>query len=543
MSAAVVVVVVHLLLGADAAPCASPRQAAATILGNLNAAGGKASGPEVRRALRCVDVPTGMSALTLAERLATLQDALDSAGIVVRPQDIPDDAHHLDPRSFLPEFVLTPSLPRVRLVQNDEGEWKLPADVLRDADAIHNDVVAIDLQRLSKKLGPSWHQKALGIEAWQAAGFVVVVVAAVLLRLLLALLLLRQLTLLLKAVGLEVEFQELKAAARPVGFILGCVVVGVFAPTLALPAAVTALVLGGTRLIAAVSLVWLAFRLVDIAARHFAKRATGTHTRMDDHLVPLLSRMAKLVVLVLGAVLGLQLVGIDVGSLVAGLGIGGLAVALAAKDTIGNLFGSIAIFLDRPFQIGDWVILNHGAVEGTVENVGFRSTQIRTIRDTVISVPNAKLADAEVDNAGARRYRRLHFLVSFTLDASAAQLEAFARAARGCLLRRERVQKSGIEVHVHELTAGVVQVLVHCYVVEATWSAELHSRQEVLLDLLRIAADLGLQLASARTLHIAAENPAALSSSELEARVARWSAAPSPETPARPNSPASEASS
>ncbi|MDP2342782.1 MAG: mechanosensitive ion channel family protein [Deltaproteobacteria bacterium] len=537
MSAVVVVVVAAALLGAggaaDPAPCATPRQAAATILGNLNGAN-----PDVRRALRCIEVPRDMSATTLAARLATLQDALDSAGVVVRPQDIPDDPQHLDERSFLPEFVLTPSLPRVRLVKDDHGDWKLPGDVVRDADVIRSEVVAFDLLRMSKTLGPAWHARALGIELWQAAGFAAVVAVAVLLRLLLAVVLLRKLMVLLTAMGVRHEREELKAAARPVGWLLGCAVVAVFAPTLAFPATLTALVLGATRLTAALSVVWLAVRLVDVTARHFAARAQSTNTRMDDHLVPMLSRMAKVVVMVVGAVLGLQVIGVDVGSLVAGLGIGGLAVALAAKDTIGNFFGSIAIFLDRPFQIGDWVILNHGTVEGTVENVGFRSTQIRTIRDTVISVPNAKLADAEVDNAGARRARRLRFLVSFTLDATPAQVEAFIAATRGALMRRECVKKTDVEVHLHELSADALQVLVHCYVVETTWTGELRTRHEVLMDIVQIAADVGLRLAfPTRTLHLPGDALPTPSSTELDALVAGWTQTKTTTTttPAKPS--------
>ena len=515
----VVVVVVALLAAAEPPQCSTPRLAAATILGNLNA-----KPPDVQGALRCIDAPAGMSTQTVHERLQTLQYALDSAGIVVRPQDIPDDPHHLDARSYLPEFVLSPSLPQVRLRQDRHGQWKLPADVLRDADAISQQGMAFDLRHLIKNLGPAWQERTLGVAVWQAGGFVVVVVVAILLRVLVALLALRQLMVLLTAMGIQHERKELKEAARPLGFMLGCGVVAVFVPPLALPAVLTAFVLGAVKIAAALCTVWLAFGVVDVAARHFAARARATDTRMDDHLVPLLSRMFKLVLLIIGAVAGLQVIGVDVGSLVAGLGLGGLAVALAAKDTIGNFFGSIAIFLDRPFQIGDWVILNNGTVEGTVENVGFRSTQIRTIRDTVVSVPNAKLADAEVDNAGARRARRLRFVMSFTLDSRPAQLEAFIEATRGSLLRRERVKKTDIEVHLYEVSAEALQVLVHCYVDESSWSGELRCRHEVLLDLLQIAADLGLRLAfPTRTLHLPVEATPAPTSVQLQDSVARWS--------------------
>lgn len=503
---------------ADAAPCATPRKAAATILGNLNK-----RPPDVERALRCIDVPKRLPRAALLERLATLQATLDAKGVVVRPKDIPDDADHLDDKSFLPVFVLTPAVPRLRLERDDRGDWRLPADVIDGADAIYADVAVVDVEDFALRFGARGQERVLGLRVWQWVGLFLVLGLGVLLRFVVAALVVKRASALLVAVGLENKPDELRAASRPLGFVIGFVVVLLTVPNLALPAALTAVIVNASRVSVALGVVWLAFGVIDVAAFHFAARAKGSVSRMDDHLVPLLRRIAKIAVVVIGVVAGLQFVGIDVGSLVAGLGIGGLAVALAAKDTIGNFFGSIAIFLDRPFQIGDWVTTGTGHVEGTVESIGFRSTQIRTIRDTVVTVPNAKLADAEIDNWGARKHRRVRVVVPFALDTDPTQIDAFVTLLRAALAARTEVRKEGFDIHLHEFAEGTMQVLVHIYVAMPDWSQELAFRHQVLAEILRTAEDLGLKLASPTRTQVSA-TPAAptgpLSSSPSSAAAA-----------------------
>src|SRR6185369_10292037 len=124
-----------------------------------------------------------------------------------------------------------------------------------------------------------------------------------------------------------------------------------------------------------------------------------------DQLVPFLREAIKIIIgvfsffFILGAVFH-----INIASLIAGLGIGGLAFALAAKETLENLLGSFTIFLDKPFVVGD--VVKVGSAEGTIENIGFRSTRIRTLEKTLLTVPNKKMVDAELDNLTERVVRR-----------------------------------------------------------------------------------------------------------------------------------------
>src|SRR5690606_23763850 len=110
------------------------------------------------------------------------------------------------------------------------------------------------------------------------------------------------------------------------------------------------------RLLIVVSVVWAAYRMVDVLAERMSIKAAATDSKLDDQLVPLIRKLLKVFVVIAGTLFVLQNLNVNVASVLAGLGIGGLAVALAAKDTLANFFGSIMIFVDRPFQIGDWVV-------------------------------------------------------------------------------------------------------------------------------------------------------------------------------------------
>jgi MscS family membrane protein len=479
-------------------PCGSPRRAAATILGNLARAPESPDQPPtddaIRRALRCIETPRGMASATVIERLRTLQETLDAVGVVVKPADIPDDPSYIDARTFRATFVLSPQAPRIRLQKNDHGEWRLPSDTLEHAETIHDELVGIDLQRFTRNLRPVWRRAFFGIQAWQGVGLLAVLGVGLLLRFMLGAIVTRRLVQLAHSVGWDATIDDLRASSRPLGWLIACATVWLLVPTLALPARWSSRLLAFDRVVAAFCFVWLLMRVVDLVASHLATHAKESPSRMDDHLVLLTRRILKLLLALLGGVMALQSFGVDVGSLVAGLGIGGLAVALAAKDTIGNFFGSIAIFLDRPFQMGDSIATTNGSVEGTVESVGLRSTQVRTIGDTVVTVPNAKMADAEINNFGARRRRRIRLSLSFARDAEPSQLRSFTATLREHLLRQPFVDGDDAEVVAHDLTETAVVVLVHFYVKAATWSEELRQRHDIILAIVEIADEVGLRL-------------------------------------------------
>ena len=259
----------------------------------------------------------------------------------------------------------------------------------------------------------------------------------------------------------------------------------------------------GTSLVAAVAIIMVAYRAIDILVDVLARRASETKTMLDDSLVPLLRTSMRLFVTVVGALFVLQNLDINVSSLVAGLGLGGLAIALAAQDTVRNLLGGVTIFADKPFEVGDWVVVD--GVEGTVEAVGFRSTRVRTFYNSLVSVPNGNLMDAGIDNMGQRRWRRYKTTLGVGYHTTPDQMQAFVEGIRAIIQANSGMRQDYYIVEFHGFGATSLDVLVYCFVDAVDWNEELRTRHVLNLDIMRLAESLKVDFAfPTQTLHIAA---------------------------------------
>lgn len=269
--------------------------------------------------------------------------------------------------------------------------------------------------------------------------------------------------------------------------------------------ALTALTLAA-QLVMAAAAVWGIYRLVDLLSAHFAALAARTESRVDDILIPLVRRAVKIVVLAFVILFIAQNLDIDITSLLAGLGIGGIAFALAAKDTVENLFGSVTVLIDRPFQIGDWVVI--GDEEGTVEEIGFRSTRLRTFYNSRITIPNSKLVNSSVDNLGARRYRRVKCMISVQYDTPPEKIEAFCEGIRELIRRHPYTRKDYYMVYFNAFAESSFEILLYVFHETPDWATELRERHRLFLDIVRLAQRLGVEFAfPTRTVHVSSIPP------------------------------------
>ena len=262
---------------------------------------------------------------------------------------------------------------------------------------------------------------------------------------------------------------------------------------LGLPDTALVILLVAVKLLVSLSGIWSAFRIVDIFDAMWTSKALKTHNKFDDLLVPMLSKSLKVFVVVIGIVFAADNLNIDVTSLLAGLGLGGLAFALAAKDLLGNFFGSVTVLLDRPFSIGDWVVI--GDIEGSVEEVGFRSTRVRTFYNSLVTMPNSILTTNKIDNMGARRYRRMTHKLSVTYDTNPEQIEAFCEGIRKIIQMHPYMRKDFYHVYFNEYGAASLNILVYVFWATPDWSTELRERHRFLLDILRLARQLEVEFA------------------------------------------------
>lgn len=253
-------------------------------------------------------------------------------------------------------------------------------------------------------------------------------------------------------------------------------------------------------------LVWVLFRLVDVLASVTQRFATTTSTRIDDQAVPLMRKTLKVFVAVLGGIFIVQNLGYSVLSVIAGLGVGGLALALAAQDSVANFFGSVVLFTDAPFQIGDYVEVE--GVRGTVEEVGFRTTRVRQDDSSLVSIPNQTFTGSFITNYSARKGRMIEFEFGIAPIASAVAVEAFLARTRALFDAHAEIESDSIEVFLTGLGEWSIEVAARAFTEKPNWTLFLAVREELLLGLLRALDECGLTLAhAARTLFVRDGHP------------------------------------
>jgi MscS family membrane protein len=240
-------------------------------------------------------------------------------------------------------------------------------------------------------------------------------------------------------------------------------------------------------------LMWFGIRLTNNWTEIWRERALLTEGTFDDQLVPVVRTLAKLGIFIVGLLLIIQNLGGQVGSLLTGLGIGGAAIALASKDTIANLFGSIVIFVDRPFQVGDWVEI--GDQEGTVEAVGLRVTRIRTFANSLITVPNSALTTTAINNWSRMRKRRIKLTIGVTYGSTPEQVLAGVTAIRDVLTNDKRIAQDFMLVNFTNFGSSSLDIFVYAFTVTTRWDEYMRVREDVLLQIMRRFRELGLSFA------------------------------------------------
>ncbi|MBI4700807.1 MAG: mechanosensitive ion channel [Deltaproteobacteria bacterium] len=438
----------------------------------------------------------------LAQRLAVVYDHEPAIIDLERLREMKAD--HVDPATREAKVVPHERFPEVYL-ERRAGRWLWSKRSLDWIDRYYVENLS-GLDRAVESM-PSWLKgEVFEVAYWQYLALALLLACGLVLRKALRVVVAARLRRLSQRIGPSLTRSLVDVVASPGATLLVAVLLRLGYPQLRLPADAALVVQLAVRLLIIVSVLWATYRAIDLLAVHLEARAQKTEGRLDSQLVPLLRKALKVVLVVAGALIVLQMLNVNVPSLLAGLGLGGLAVALAAKETLANLFGSLAILLDGPFQIGDWVSVE--GVEGTVEEVGLRSTRLRTAQDSVVVFPNAKLADARIDNFQHRRYRRCLATVALGYEAAPEQVQAFVEGARAVVQANPGTHKDAYEIHVAGFGAQGLEVQVLFFLAVQDWSEELRLRHNVYLELVRLARDLGVRLAvPARALLV--ERPAA----------------------------------
>lgn len=429
-------------------------------------------------------------------------------------------------------MIETEDLKSIQLVPDKNGLWRFSKSTVELIDSDAFDYLIAEERAAGSESAetaasfPLWLQQQFDESWWKTTFLVKDYQWVCLLILLLAGLLIGQLCkwllnfltyLWFRYVRTNVDDDKRKNLGTPIATLANIFVWYQGTKLIDLPTTVMVVVLPVLKFLTILAAVWTAFRTIDLLSNYLRKKARRTASRYDDAIVPLFQSGAKLLAIAAGIMLFVDVFDKDWTTVLGGFGVIGIAVAIAAKDMLGNFFGSITVLADRPFEIGDWVVIDN-SVEGTVEHVGIRSSRLRTFHNSQFIVPNSLLTTAIVDNMGRRNFRRFKTILQVRYDTPADLMDSFCEGVRQ-LIRQNPYAKDDAHVYVNGLGEHSIDILLYMFFECSDWTTELRERHCLITDILRLAEKMNIGFAfPTRTLEVesAESNPKTKGASEPE---------------------------
>jgi MscS family membrane protein len=429
-----------------------------------------------------------------------LKEVLDRVGVTV-PQEISDDPN--DPNPYI---AFSHPVGRIVVSTNGVGEalsWKFTSDTVQASRDLYAAVE--DMPRLSDEPSSSsgsayfvfrdWIRSHCPImldrfgelEAWQAVGWVAVFAISFLLGFALGALIL---AIMRRLIG-GAEYDAERQFRWPLRLALTFSIYKLIIPVIGLPEIAKRFSVGGTGVLLALALMWGGWRLINLLTDLFFERAAAKGAALDNIMMSLAFGAIKLGLVVGGLVFIAIELSLPYNSLLASLSIGGLAVAFASRETLSNIFGAGILAIDRPFKRGDWIVA--GDAQGVVEQVGIRSTRIRTGQDSLIVIPNGKLSDAILNNLGSRRYHLTSAKLPLSYATSASQIKAFQDGVKGLIGAMPQASLERSQVIVVALNPECIEVEVTVSIDSRKASDEITILDALMLEILRLGEQLGVR--------------------------------------------------
>ena len=389
-----------------------------------------------------------------------------------------DNAWRFNPESLSPG-LLDEIKSAIRDIQNQTGEK--PDRI----EGIEDWIVSQEIPWLTRKIA--------FIEVWQWFGLAVIVFIGLIVDLITRLLGMKVLGHLARKVHKATEDITIRRAVRGIGLTGSTATWLLLIPMLDLPLVAFGVLQPAAKLAFILALFWWGWRMTDLAGEVMIGWAKQSETKADDILVPMVRKTLKVLLIAFAMINLAPLLGLNLGPLLAAIGVGSFGFAFAFKNSLENLFGSVTVILDRPFQVGDWIIVD--GIEGTVETVGIRSTRIRTFYNSLVSLPNSNLVTSKVDNYGLRKYRRWKSMVGIVYGTPVPRIEAFCEGIRELVREHPYTRKDYYQVWVNEFGPSSIDILVYVFWQAPDWQTELRERHRFMIDIMRLAKVVGVEFA------------------------------------------------
>ena len=424
-----------------------------------------------------------------------IKQILDGRGLFVYTNLLPQDSNYVDSTSQNAFYTLFPKeLPEVYLEKIDD-QWYYSPNTIDQVPRLHKEVYPFGTDRLLNILPRMGQSKLFGLAIWQYLAALILLVLGMIVYQLLSL----GLNPIVRRFTRSRLYPDLIDAAliwklaRLISILIVVRLIHLLLPVLQLPVGIVrffVIVLGGLTI---VLIILIALRILDIVMTYAVSITSKTESKLDEQLMPIVKRTIQFIIILGGVAQILYMLEVNVTALIAGISIGGLALALAAQDTVKNLIGSAMIFVDRPFQIGDYI--DGGSVSGTVKEVGFRTTRLSQIDSSVMAVPNGTIANLAITNLGVREHRMFQTMLGITYDTKPDVIEKFVKELRTIILTHPLTNKENYYVHVSDLGDSAIKIMFRAYIKVDQYAVELETKEELILMILRLAEEMGVSFA------------------------------------------------
>ena len=291
----------------------------------------------------------------------------------------------------------------------------------------------------------------------------------------------------------ELDDALVHSARGPIVLLIGVTTSRLLLYWIVLPSAAEQVVVDLQRAIAVVAVFWILLRVIGVLQQALPSTDWGSSHSALRSLIPLVGRVARLLVLIIGLLTVIASFGYPIATILAGLGIGGIAVALGAQKSLEHFFGSVSIGIDQPFGVGDWVIVD--GVEGEVEAIGLRSTRLRTLERTIVSIPNGRLAETRSENFGPRDRIRLRTTIGLEYGTTAAQVERVRDGIHAMLRAHASTWPERIVVNFSHFAPSSIDFEVFCWVMTTDADEFRRIRESHYLGMMRIVEEAGARFA------------------------------------------------
>ena len=250
------------------------------------------------------------------------------------------------------------------------------------------------------------------------------------------------------------------------------------------------------------TIIWLVYRLVDVAAHYLDELLAKADEGLRGQFTPLIRRALRIVVVIIGTLTVLATIGVNITGLVALGGVLGLAFSMGSQDSVANLVGTVNILTDRPYKVGDWITVG-GFIDGDVEEIGFRSTKIRTFDKTLMTVPNGKLASETIKNWSRMPKRRIKMTLGLTYDTTPDQMREALKAIETILTEDEGVDQDYKLVQFTDFGPSSLDVFLYYFSTSTVWKEYLETRERVNLKIMDKLTEMDLEFAfPTQTFHL-----------------------------------------